>query len=73
MIDKLQRKLTVKWRWVEGHQDSEGNIQADESAKEGISAEKGFWQEKAYQWYMGSSFMRNLVVLFLHRSLVMQL
>ena len=55
MIDNLQGKLTVKWRWVEGHQDSEGNIQADELAKRGISAEKEFWQEKAYQWYMGNS------------------
>ena len=55
MLDELQGKLTVNWRWVDGHKDTEGNIQADDLAKKGVSEENCFWQEKAYSWYASSS------------------
>ena len=55
MLNELQGKLTVNWRWVDGHKDTEGNIQADDLAKKGVSEENCFWQEKAYSWYASSS------------------
>lgn len=48
ILDRLQGMLAVDWRWVEGHQDHDGNIQADDLAKKGISAECELWQELAY-------------------------
>ena len=54
MLDQLQGKLSVNWRWVEGHKDTEGNIQADILAKEGVVEERCFLQEMAFHWYTHS-------------------
>ena len=51
ILDYLREQLTVEWRWVEGHKDSEGNKKADEIARVGISAETTFWQDTAFRWY----------------------
>ena len=32
ILDYLREQLTVEWRWVEGHKDSEGNKKADDLA-----------------------------------------
>ena len=51
ILDYLREQLTVEWRWVEGHKDSEGNKKADDLARVGISAETTFWQDTAFRWY----------------------
>ena len=55
MLDELQGELTVNWRWVEGHKETDGNIQADDLAKKGVSEGNCFCQEKAYSWYASRS------------------
>ena len=51
ILDFLQDQLSVDWRWVEGHKDSEGNKKADDLARSGISVETTFWQATALRWY----------------------
>ena len=47
LLDKLNSKLTVNWNWVEGHNNIEGNIEADSLAKSGIGSVSSFWQHIA--------------------------
>lgn len=55
MLDELQGKMSVNWRWVEGHKDTEGYIQADDLAKKEVLEEGYFWQETAFGLYMRST------------------
>ena len=47
LLDGLQKKLDVAWRWVEGHSTSEGNNRADMLAGVGVSESSCFWQQRA--------------------------
>ena len=51
ILDFLQEQLNVNWYCVEGHKDNQGNKEADELAKVGISADSTFWQHRAFNWY----------------------
>ena len=44
-LDSLAEQLTIKWAWVEGHQEVEGNLEADTLAKKGIASDKLMWQD----------------------------
>lgn len=46
-LDSLTEQLSIKWTWVEGHQEVEGNLQADTLAKKGIVSDKFMWQDTA--------------------------
>ena len=43
-LKSVQSGIQVNWHWVQGHTESEGNIKADELAKNGISAKQTYWQ-----------------------------
>ena len=47
LLDGLQKKLEVTWRWVEGHSTSEGNNRADTLAGVGVGESSCFWQQRA--------------------------
>ena len=47
LLDGLQKKLEVTWRWVEGHSTSEGNNRADTLAGVGVGEPSCFWQQRA--------------------------
>ena len=51
ILDFLQGQLNVNRYWVEGHKDNQGNKEADDLAKVGISAESTFWHYRAFNWY----------------------
>ena len=46
LLDGLQKKLDVAWRWVEGHSTSDGNNRADTMAGVGVSESSCFWQQR---------------------------
>lgn len=54
LLDYAKDQLNVEWKWVEGHQEIEGNLQADALAKKGIGAESIYWQTFAEGLYAGS-------------------
>ena len=43
-LDSCTSKLQVKWQWIEGHGNCDGNNEADALAKSGISHESCYWQ-----------------------------
>ena len=51
MLDALADQLNVELTWAEGHQDVEGNLQADTLAKKGIATERFVWQDIALNLY----------------------
>ena len=40
-LDEATRRHTIAWHWVRGHADTEGNLRADELAREGMAPFKG--------------------------------
>ena len=40
-LDRLAREHDVKWHWVKGHADTEGNHRADALANRGVDAVRG--------------------------------
>jgi ribonuclease HI len=37
-LDALAQRHVVRWHWVKGHADNEGNVRADELANRGVAA-----------------------------------
>ena len=54
MLDALSDQLNIIWTWVEGHQEVEGNLQADTLAKKGIAVDRYVWQD------IGMELCRNM-------------
>ncbi|CAC5378584.1 rnhA [Mytilus coruscus] len=43
LFDKLQSNIKIYWKWVECHNNVEGNIEADSLVKAGISNNSSYW------------------------------
>lgn len=55
LLDALQNNMEVTWLWVEGHGSSEGNIEADKLAGQGVAGTSCYWQCNAVQFVSVSS------------------
>ena len=49
ILDSCTSKLQVKWQWIEGYGNCDGNNEADALAKSGISDESCYWQSIALE------------------------
>ena len=47
ILDALQNSIGITWKWVEGHENTQGNTEADKLAGQGVSETSTYRQDHA--------------------------